>query len=106
MEQRRKEECVKVAICCALEVCKNRDFAAWAQAWLSGQDRSEATAREVAVLWQEVEVACCAVSAAIACVGPAWQEESVELWMHETLVAASEIVDIDMIAIVTKAVNI
>jgi len=39
-----KEQRVRFAILCALEVCKEEGFRKWADGWLSGEDRSESAA--------------------------------------------------------------
>ena len=38
------EQRIKFGILCALEVCKDKKFVAWAQNWLDGTDRSNANA--------------------------------------------------------------
>ena len=44
---------VRFAILCAKEVCKNKQWNAWADAWLSGKDRTKESARawEAARAW-------------------------------------------------------
>lgn len=42
------EQRVKFGLLCALEVCKEESFVRWAQAWLSGEDRSENSAVDMA----------------------------------------------------------
>jgi hypothetical protein len=39
------EQCLKFAILCALEVCKDKQFVQWATNWLNGTDRSKESAR-------------------------------------------------------------
>ena len=40
LPQVTSEQCVKFAIYCALEVCKDKKFVTWAKNWLNGTDRS------------------------------------------------------------------
>ena len=42
------EQCIKFAIYCALEVCKDEKFVQWATNWLNGTDRSIESARAAA----------------------------------------------------------
>jgi hypothetical protein len=42
------EQCIKFAIYCALEVCKDAAFIKWANNWLDGTDRSKESARAAA----------------------------------------------------------
>ena len=55
-------------ILCALEVCKEKSFVAWANKWLSGNDRSAAAARatEAAAAWAAEAAAARAAEAAAA----------------------------------------
>ena len=59
---------VRFAILCAKEVCKNKQWNAWADAWLSGKDRTKESARaraaEAARAWAAAEAAEAAWAAA------------------------------------------
>lgn len=55
------EQRIEFAIRCALQVCSDARFRTWAENWLSGEDRSKATADAV---WADARSADAAVTAA------------------------------------------
>jgi hypothetical protein len=61
------EQRIKFGILCALEVCKDPQFVAWAANWLDGTDRSkEATAAAADAAWAAADAADAAAAAAAA----------------------------------------
>lgn len=80
------EQRVKFAILCAKEVCKDSTWNAWADKWLSGEDRSEATAaraaRAAARAARATAEATAEAAAAAAWAATAWAAEQAE-WAAE-----------------------
>ena len=98
-------------ILCALEVCKEKSFVAWANKWLSGNDRSAAAARatEAAAAWAERAAEAAAVWAREAAT---WATEAAAAWAAEAAAARAaeaaaaweaRAAQIDLVTIAKKA---
>lgn len=114
------EQCVKFGILAALAVCKNEQFVTWANAWLSGKDRSsEVAARAAGVAWA-AEAPAWAVAWAVArAAEAAWAAKAareaeaaeaaaraaaeVAAWAAEAAAWAARAAAIDLVSIVYKA---
>ncbi len=70
------EQRVRFGILCALEVCDEPGWRSWADAWLSGRDRSEAAARAAA--WSAWSAARAAQSAEWSAWSAAWSAQAAE----------------------------
>jgi hypothetical protein len=97
------EQQVKFALYCALEVYQDPAFVAFANAWLSGKDRTEATAKAAALAaWTEEATWTGALAAARAA---AWAEaaEAAEAARTAALAAAAANKRIPLIELAQKA---
>ena len=95
---------VRFAILCAKQVCSDEDWNQWADAWLSGADRSREAAQaaeEAAAAWAQA-----ADWAAQAAKAAAWAEASrAEAWQAASARAAREaILSINLISIAEQAI--
>jgi hypothetical protein len=123
------EQRVRFAIFCALEVCKDAKFVAWANRWLSGEDQSSAAAEsaqaaaQAAALAAESAAAESAWAAAALAAESAWAaaesawaaalaaESAQAAWAAQAARAAAESAEsaaghgIDLISIARKAVD-
>jgi hypothetical protein len=107
------EQRVRFAIFCALEVCKDAKFVAWANRWLSGEDQSSAAAESAQAAAQ---AAALAAESAWAAAESAWAaalaaESAQAAWAAQAARAAAESAEsaaghgIDLISIARKAVD-
>ena len=109
------EQRVRFAILCALRVCKDRTFASWANKWLSGEDRSAATARWAEAAWAAEAAraawataraaATAAWAAAAAAAAAAWAAEAARAAAAAAAAAVSVLPEIDLIEIAREAVG-
>ena len=99
------EQCVRFAILCAKQVFRDTAYTAWADKWLSGEDRSAWAAAEAARAAAEAaraEAAEAAWAAAEAWAAEAWAAEAAaRAW---AAARAARAADIDLIAIAEEAI--
>ena len=88
---------VAYGILCALEVCMDKKLRLWASRWLSGEDRSGATAAEAARAAEAADAAGWAADAA------GWAAEAAAAAWAATAAAADDILNLKLIA--EKAMN-
>jgi len=89
------EQRVRFAIMCALKVCSQQEFQAWARKWLSGEDRSAkaaAAAWAKAAAWAEAEAWA---EAAWAAEQAAW---AVKAWAEAAEAAAEQAAKAEQVA--------
>jgi len=109
------EQRVEVAIRCAMKVCHDSAWSAWAKRWLSGSDRSEASAmssRCDAKSWfvaglavsAELEAAWAASEAAVALRGHAFRRQAVATTSAEA-VAWSVKAKVDVLDVINSVME-
>jgi hypothetical protein len=116
------EQCVEIAIRCALAVCRESAFVTWAEDWLSGKDRSAAAAWAAWAAWAEAaraeaeaaarsraaraaEAAEAAEAAARSWAARTWAAEAAEAAEAAAACALDNDPSLDVLAIIRSVVN-
>jgi hypothetical protein len=100
------EQCIKFAIYCALEVCKDEKFVQWATNWLNGTDRSIESARAAAyAAWDAAWDARAAAARAAAAAADAARAARAARAAAANAAAAARAGTLDLAALAARAME-